>query len=87
MQQLILSGIAQVDIYSFGVLLWELVTAIPPIRGRLRSIKVSCQPACVKASIRMSFYAWCVTCQAQQLQPCGWYHSARACHDMLMLSR
>ena len=30
----------QVDIYSFGVLLWELVTATPPIRGRLRPIKV-----------------------------------------------
>ena len=30
----------QVDIYSFGVLVWELVTATPPMRGRLRPIKV-----------------------------------------------
>ena len=30
------------DIYSFGVLLWELVTATPPMRGRLRPIKVCC---------------------------------------------
>ena len=33
-------SVLQVDIYSFGVLLWELVTATPPIRGRLRPIKV-----------------------------------------------
>ncbi|KAL3136950.1 hypothetical protein ABBQ32_006555 [Trebouxia sp. C0010 RCD-2024] len=37
----------KVDIYSFGVLLWELVTATPPIRGRLRPIKapVECPQA------------------------------------------
>lgn len=31
---------AQVDIYSVGIILWELVTLMTPARGNLRSVKV-----------------------------------------------
>ena len=31
----------QVDMYSFGVILWELITTEVPRRGRLRGIKVT----------------------------------------------
>jgi hypothetical protein len=31
---------AQVDVFSFGVLLWELVTREPPQRGNLRGLDV-----------------------------------------------
>ena len=30
----------QVDIYSVGIILWELVTLMTPARGNLRSVKV-----------------------------------------------
>ena len=33
----------QVDMYSFGVILWELITTEVPRRGRLRGIKVRSQ--------------------------------------------
>jgi len=29
-----------VDIYSFGIILWELVTLLTPARGNLRSVRV-----------------------------------------------
>ena len=32
--------IAQVDVFSFGVLLWEIVTGEPPQRGNLRALDV-----------------------------------------------
>ena len=35
----------QVDMYSFGVILWELITTEVPRRGRLRAIKVG-TPVC-----------------------------------------
>lgn len=35
-----LCACAQVDIYSFGIILWELVTLSTPARGNLRSVKV-----------------------------------------------
>ena len=35
-----LSAASQVDMYSFGVILWELITTEVPRRGRLRAIKV-----------------------------------------------
>lgn len=31
---------AQVDIYSFGVIMWEVVSHEQPARGRMRSLKV-----------------------------------------------
>ena len=31
---------AQVDIYSVGIILWELVTLMTPARGNLRSVRV-----------------------------------------------
>ena len=36
----------QVDIYSFGIILWELVTLMTPARGNLRSVRVpeECPP-------------------------------------------
>ncbi len=36
----------QVDIYSFGIILWELVTLQTPARGNLRPVKVpeECPP-------------------------------------------
>ena len=33
-------SVLQVDMYSFGVILWELITTEVPRRGRLRGIKV-----------------------------------------------
>lgn len=33
--------ILQADIYSLGVLLWEIVTAEIPERGRMRPVQVS----------------------------------------------
>ena len=33
-------GLPQVDIYSFGVVLWELVTKEMPRRGFLRDVRV-----------------------------------------------
>ena len=32
--------LAQVDVYSFGVIMWEVVSHEQPARGRMRSLKV-----------------------------------------------
>lgn len=33
----------QADVYSFGVLLWEIVTREEPRRGSLRPVQVPCE--------------------------------------------
>ncbi len=40
------AGHVQVDIYSFGIILWELVTLMTPARGNLRPVRVpeECPP-------------------------------------------
>ncbi len=36
--------VLQADVYSLGVLLWEIVTSDVPERGRMRPVKV--RPTC-----------------------------------------
>ena len=58
----------QVDMYSFGVILWELITTEVPRRGRLRAIKASTVPCmqhtCYHASVE---------------QACHWYTATTQC--------
>jgi serine/threonine protein kinase len=35
----------KVDMFSYGVILWELITGEAPARGRLRSVKCARTPA------------------------------------------
>ena len=57
-----LAGGVQVDMYSFGVILWELITTEVPRRGRLRAIKASTVPCMLHACYHGSFQ-----------QACHWY--------------
>ncbi len=52
----------QVDMYSFGVILWELITTEVPRRGRLRAIKVS-------LSASTPWYSVTTTNPLSRLQP------------------
>ena len=39
----------QADVYSLGVLLWEIVTSDVPERGRMRPVKVQLSSLCCAA--------------------------------------
>lgn len=54
----------QVDMYSLGVVLWELITTEVPRRGRLRAMKVQ-QLTCCR---QMSMHDVCKSSSVSHLQ-------------------
>ena len=54
----------QADVYSLGVLLWEIVTSDVPERGRMRPVKVQLSSLCcaVLCWVGLAFWHWLQTC-------------------------